>query len=200
MWFLLFKIKNEKKRFLSIARGLSIDLPGQSHPQLWLLTWMRDNALKLPCSSVIHSCLTLCYSMNCIECQTAVSPTPRAFSDSCLWSWWCHPTILSSVFPFSSHLQSFPASGSFPVSQFFTSGGQSVGASALASVLPMNIQGWFPLGLTGLLALLSNSLSGVFPSPTIRNHQFFTTQPVNIGFNLKSPASLASNKTVNLSF
>ena len=77
------------------------------------------------------------------------SPTPGAYSNSCPLSWWCHPTISSSVVPFSSHLQSFPASGSSPVSQFFTSGGQSIGVSASALVLPMNIQDWFPLGWTG---------------------------------------------------
>ena len=79
------------------------------------------------------------------------SPTPRACSSSCPSSWWCHPTISSSVIPFSSHLQSFPASGSFPMNQFFPSGGQSTGASA--SVFPMNTQDWSPLGLTGLISL-----------------------------------------------
>ena len=83
------------------------------------------------------------------------SPTPKACSNSSPLSWWCHPTISSSVIPFSSCLQSFPASGSFPRSQFFTSGGQSIGVSALASVLPMNIQDWFPLRLTGLISLQS---------------------------------------------
>ena len=83
------------------------------------------------------------------------SPTPRACSNSCPSSQWCHPTISSSVVPFSSHLQSFPASGSLQISQFFASGGQSIGASALASVLLMNNQDWFPLELTGLIALLS---------------------------------------------
>ena len=78
------------------------------------------------------------------------SPTPKACLNSCPSSRWCHPTISSSVVPFSSHLQSFPASGSFPVSQFFASGGQSIGVSASASVLPVNIQDWFPLGWTGL--------------------------------------------------
>ena len=79
------------------------------------------------------------------------SPTPRACSNSCPSSWWCHPTISSSVAPFSSCLQSFPASGSFSMSQFFASGGQSIVASASASVLPMTIQDWFPLELTGLI-------------------------------------------------
>ena len=78
------------------------------------------------------------------------SPTPRAYSNSCPSSRWCHPTILSSVIPFSSRLQSFPASGSFQICQLFTSGGQSIGASAVAPVFPMNIQDWFPLGLTAL--------------------------------------------------
>ena len=77
------------------------------------------------------------------------SPTPGACSNSCPSSRWCHPTISSSVISFSSHLQSFPGSGSFPMNQFFTSGGQSIGVSASTSILPMNIQDWFPLGLTG---------------------------------------------------
>ena len=87
------------------------------------------------------------------------SPAPRVCSNSCTLSWWCHPTILSFVVPFSSCFQSFPTSGSFPMSQFFTSSGQSIGASALASVLPMNIQGWFPLGWTGWISLQSKELS-----------------------------------------
>ena len=81
------------------------------------------------------------------------SPTPRACSNSCPSSWWCHPTISSSVIPFSSYLQSFPASGSFTMSQFFASSGQRIGVSASASVLPMNIQDWFPLGWTGWISL-----------------------------------------------
>ena len=89
------------------------------------------------------------------------SPTPGAYSNSCPLSWWCHPTISSSVFPFFSRLQSFLSSGSFQMSQFFTSGGQSIGVSASASVLPMNIQGWFLLGLMGLMSLQSKGLSRV---------------------------------------
>ena len=96
------------------------------------------------------------------------SPTPGACSDSCPSSQWCHPTILSSVDPFSSCLQSFPASGCFLRSQFFTSGGQSIGASASASVLPMNIQVCFPLGLTGLI-LQSKGLSRVFSKPQFKS-------------------------------
>ena len=104
-----------------------------------------------------------------------LSPTPRACSNLCPSSWWCRPTISSSVVPLSSIPQSFPASGSFPVSWLFKSNGQRIGASALASVLPMNIQGGFPFGLTYVI-LLSKGLSRVFPS-TISKQQFFGTQP-----------------------
>ena len=104
-----------------------------------------------------------------------LSPTPGAYSNSCPFSWWCHPTISSSVVPFSSFLQSFPASWSFQMSQFLASDGQSIGASA--SVLPMNIQGWFPLGLTVLISLVSKGLSRVFSSTTVWRHQFFSAQP-----------------------
>ena len=100
---------------------------------------------------------------------------PRACSNSCPLSRWCHPTIPSSVIPVSSCPQSFPASGSFPVSQLFTSGGQSIGASASVSVLPVIIQGCFPLGLTGLISLQSKGLSRVFSSTTVQKHQFFGT-------------------------
>ena len=101
------------------------------------------------------------------------SPSPGVCSNSCPLSWWCHPTISSPVIPFSCP-QYFPALGSFPVSQLFTSGGQSIGA--LASVLPMNIHGWFPLGLTGLISLLSKGLSRVFSSTTFWKHQFLGCQ------------------------
>ena len=103
------------------------------------------------------------------------SPTPRVGSNSCPSSRWCHPTISSSVVPFPSCLQSFPASGSFPMSQLFTSGGQSIGVSASTSVLPMNIQDWFPLGWTGWISLQSKGLSRVFSNTTVQKHQFFST-------------------------
>ena len=105
------------------------------------------------------------------------SPSPGVCSNSCPSSRWCHPTTSSSVVPFSSPLQSFPTSGSFPRSQFFVSGGQSIGISASASVLPMNIQGWFPLGWTDWISLQSKGLSRVFSSTTVEKHQFFGTQP-----------------------
>ena len=104
------------------------------------------------------------------------SPIPRADSNSCPLSQWCHPTISSSAVPFSFCLQSFPASGSFPVSQFFASGGQSIGVSASASVLPMNIQDWFPLGWTGWFSMQSKGLSAVFSNTTVQKHQFFSAQ------------------------
>ena len=102
------------------------------------------------------------------------SPTPRDYSNSCPLSQWCHPTISSSVIHFSAHLQSFPASGSFQVSQFFSSGGQSIEASV--SVLPKNIQDWFPLGLTGLISLQFKGLSRVFSNTKVQKHQFFGAQ------------------------
>jgi len=104
------------------------------------------------------------------------SPTPGAYSNSCPLSWWCHPTISSSVIPFSSCLQSFPASGSFPMSWFFASGGQSIEVSASASVLPINIQDWFLLGWSGLISLQSKGLSRVFSNTTVQKHQCFTRQ------------------------
>ena len=102
------------------------------------------------------------------------SPTPRVYSHSFPLSCWCHPTISSSVVPFSSCLQSFPAWGSFPMSQFFASGGQRFGVSALASVFPMNIQDWFPIGLTGLISLQSKGRSRVFSKTIVPKHQFFS--------------------------
>ena len=108
-----------------------------------------------------------------LPCQ---SSTPWTCSNSCPSSQWCHPTISSSVFPFSSHLQFFPASGSFPMSQLFTSGGQSFGASVSTSVLPMNTQDWSPLGWTGWISLQSKGLSRVFSNTSVPKHQFFDAQ------------------------
>ena len=101
------------------------------------------------------------------------SPTPGVYSNSWPLSLWCHPTISSSVIPLSSCLQSFPASGSFPMSQFFASGGRSIGVSASTSVFLMIIQDWFPLGWTGWISLQSKGLSQVFSSTTVEKHQFF---------------------------
>ena len=103
---------------------------------------------------------------------TCPSPTPRAYSNSRPSSWWCHPTILSSVVPFSPCLQSFPGSESFQISQFFASGSQSIGVLASASVLPMNIQDWFPLGWTGWISLQSKGSSRVFSNTTVQSINF----------------------------
>ena len=105
------------------------------------------------------------------------SPSPGTCSNSCPLSQWCHPTISSSVVPFPSRLQSFPASGSFLISQLFTSGGQSIGPSASASVLPMNTQDWFSSGRTGWISLQFKGLSRVFSNTTVQKRQFFGTQP-----------------------
>ena len=104
------------------------------------------------------------------------SSTPRVYSNSCPLSQWCHPTNPSSVISFSSCLQSFPASGSFQMSQLFASGGKSIGISASTSVLPMNIQDWFPLGWTGWISLQFKGLSRVFSNTTVQKHQFFCAQ------------------------
>ena len=104
------------------------------------------------------------------------SPTPRVYSNTCLASWWYHPAISSSVIPFSSCPQSLPASGSFPVSQLFAWGGQTIGVSASASVLPLNTQDWYALGWTGWISLQSKGLSRVFSNTTVQKHQFFIAQ------------------------
>ena len=131
------------------SRSCSVD---KLSPTLWPHGLKHT---KLPCSSL----------------------SPGVCSNSCPLSQLCHPTISSSVAPFSSCPQSFLASGYFPMSQLFVSGGQSIGVSASASVLPMNIQGWFLLGLTGLISLQSKGLSRVFSSTTVQKHQFFSAQP-----------------------
>ena len=102
--------------------------------------------------------------------------TPGLHPNSCAWSLWCHPAILSSVVPFSSYPQSLPASEPFPMSQFFTSGGQSIAVSASASVLPMNTQDWSPLECTGWISLQSKGLSRVFSNTTVQKHQVFGAQ------------------------
>ena len=128
-------------------------------------------------SSVAHSCLTLCDPMDLQHARPPCpSPTPRVHSNSCPLSQWCHPAISSSVIPFSSCPQSLPASGSFPLSQLFSWGGQSIGVSASASVLPMNTQDWSPSEWTGWVSLQSKGLSRVFSNTTVQKHQFFGIQ------------------------
>ena len=122
-------------------------------------------------SSVAQLCLSLCNSMSC-SMPPCPTPTPGAYPNSCPLSRWCHPTISSSVVPFFSGPQSFPASGSFQMSQLFTSGGQSIGVSASTSDLPMNTQDSSPLGWTGWISLQPKGLSRVFSNTTVQKHQF----------------------------
>ena len=130
-----------------------------------------------PIHSVQFSCSIMSNSLRPYVVQRARPPcplpTPRAYSSSCPLSQWCHPTISSTVIPFSSCPQSFPASGSFPMSQIFTSDGQSIGVSASASVLPMNIQDWFLLGWTGWISLQAKGSSRVFSNTIVQKHQFW---------------------------
>ena len=128
-------------------------------------------------ASVQFSCSVVSDSLRLREPQHArppcPSPTPGVHRNPCPLSQWCHPTISSSVIPFSSCLQSFPASGSFPMSQLFASGGQSIGVLASTSVLPVNSQDWSPLGWTGWISLQFKGLSRVFSNTTVQKHQFF---------------------------
>ena len=129
--------------------------------------------------SVTQSCSTLCGPMVpwTVTRQASLSITnSRAYSNSCPPCWWCHPTTSSCVVPFSSHLQSFPASGSFHMRELLASGGQSIGVSASVSVLPMNIQDWSPLGWTGWISMQSKRLSRVFSNTTVQKYQFFGAQ------------------------
>ena len=139
---------------------------------------MINNSSSVQFSSVAQSCPTLCNPMNhsMPARPPCPSPTPGVYTNSCPLSQWCHPAISSSVVPFSSRPQSLPASESFPMSQLFTSGGQSIGVSALASVLPKNTQDWSPLEWTGWISLQFKGLSRVFSSTTVQKHQFFDTQ------------------------
>ena len=161
----------------------------EEHPGPEIIRWLFwDNILCHNCLSKIShgflfsslrtvqfSCSVVSVSLRPHGLQHArfpcPSPTPGAYSNSCPSRRWCHPTILSFVVPFSSRLQSFPASGSFPMSWFFASGGQSIGVSASASVLPMNIQDWFPLGLMGWISLQPKELSRVFSNTTVQKHR-----------------------------
>ena len=127
-------------------------------------------------SSVTQSCPTLWPHEPQHARPPCPSPTPGVYPNSCPWSRWCHPSISSSVVPFSSFPQSFPVSGSFQMSQLFASGGQSIGISASTSVLPMNTQDWSALRWTGWISLKSKGLSRVFSNITVQKHQFFCTQ------------------------
>ena len=156
-----------------------IELLNQYHTVSFLKASQYDSVVWQN-SSVQFSCSVVSDSLWPHESQHARPPcsslTPRVYSNSCPLSRWCHPMASSSVIPFSSSLQSVPASGSFQMSQLFASGGQSIGVSSSTSVLPMNIQDWFPLGWTAWIFLQSKGLSRVFSNTTIQKHQFFSTQ------------------------
>ena len=156
--------KNKKKNFQAF------------HLWRWVGNTSVYKETSLQFSSVAQSCPTLCDPMNCITRPPCASPTPGVYTNSCPSSQWCHPAISSSVVPFSSCPQSFPASGSFPMSQLFEWGGQSTGVSASESVLPMNTQDWSPLGWTGWISLQSKGLSRVFSNTTVQKHQFLSAQ------------------------
>ena len=139
-----------------------------------LLSYHSSQVKSIQFSAVAQSCPTLqSHGLQHVR-PPCPSPTPRVYPNSCPSRWWCqlNPTISS----FSSHLQSFPASGSFQMSQFFASRGQNIGVSASASVLPMNTQDWFPLGWTGWISLQSKGLSRVLSNTTVQKHQFFSIQ------------------------
>ena len=139
---------NNQRQDVHVPRLMAAYCKGCSSPGLQSIAQFVP--ISLTTVVVVQSCPTLQYHGLQHARLPCPSPSPGVCSNSCPLNWWCHPSISSSVGPFSSCLQSFPASGSFPVSQLFIPGGQSIGSSASASVLPMNIQGWFPLGLTGL--------------------------------------------------
>ena len=151
-----------------LSPSLSTDL---SNASLYILKVICS--VKFSCSVVSNSLQPHGLQHTRLPCP---SPTPGACSTPCPLSRWCHPIISSSVIPFSSCPQPFPESGSFPMCQFLASGGQSIGVSASAPVLPMNIQDWFPLGLTSWISLQSKGLSRTFSNTTVQKHQFFGTQ------------------------
>ena len=146
---------------------------GGSRGQGQSLGIIRCGSVQFSCSVVSNSLRPHGLQHTRLPCP---SSAPAACSNSCPLSHWCRPTISTSVGPFSSCLQSFPASGSFQMCQLFTSGGQSIKVSASTSVLPMNIQDWFPLGLTGWIFLQSKGLSRVFCNTIVQRHQFFRAQ------------------------
>ena len=147
------------------------------HPQIEITNIVKIIIFhNLTISSVTQSCPTLRPHEPRHARPPCPSPIPRVHPNPCPLSRWCHPTISSSVIPFSFHLQSFPASGSFPMSQLFAPNGQSTGVSASTSVLPMNTQDWSPLWWAGWISLKSKGLSRVFSNTTVQEHPFFSAQ------------------------
>ena len=156
--------------------------------------WDKSHLINV-FSSVTQSCLTLCDPMDHSTPGLPVHHELPELTQTRPSSWWCHPTISSSVIPFSSCLQSFPASGSFQMSQFFALGGQSIGVSALASVLPVYIQDWLPLGLTGWTSLQYKGLSRGFSNSPVQKHQFFV---LNFLYSPTLSPIMTTGKTVSL--
>ena len=158
----------------------SLSMLGQATPsysRMKLMWFLPSRNFHSCCCSVAQLYPILCNPMDWSTRLPCPSLSPRVCSNSCPLSQWCHPTISFSVITFSSCPQSFLATGSFPMSQLFASGGQSIGALASASILPKNIQDWFLLGLTGLISLQSKGLSRVSSNTTVWKHQFFSAQP-----------------------
>ena len=179
IWHILYQFWRRK------WQPTPVFLPGKPHGQRSLASYSpwghkeSDTTQRLHFLSVQFSRSVVSDSLQphgLQQTRLPCPPTPGVYSNLCPLSWWHHPTISSSTVPFFSCLQSFPASGSFPMSQFFASSGHSIGVSALASVLPMNIQDWSPLGWTGWISLQSKGLLRVFSNITDQKHQFFCTK------------------------
>ena len=170
--YLLWKFSQTHGTLLLLTYGFFLPLKThQSLTSYWIFLFSEQN-FSCPVAQSCHSLQPYRLRHASLPCP---SLSPRVGSNSSSLSQWCHPIISSSVIPLSSCLQYFPVSGSFPMSWLFTSGSQRIGASVSASVLPMNIQGWFPFGLTGLISLLPKGLSSVFFSTTAWKHQFLGT-------------------------
>ena len=164
----------DREAWLATAPGVA----RVGHNWVTFTTTTKELKIELPSVQFSHSVVSDSLWRHGLQHTRppCLSPTPRVYSNSGPFSWWCHPIISSSVVPFSSCLQSFPASGSFPMSWFFAPGGQSIGVSASASVLAMNVQDLFPLRWTGWMSLQSKGLSRVFSNNTVQKHQFFSAQ------------------------
>ena len=167
----------ENQKWKHTSRLRTVLLPLEKLVFDWLIYWLIHSIIYLYLLSSVQllSRVQLFATPWTTACQASLSIT-NSQSLLKLMRWWCHPTISSSVIPFSSRLQSFPASVCFQMSQFFTSGGQRIGVSASTSVPPMNIQDWFPLGWTGWISLQSKWLSRVFSNTTVQKHQISGTQ------------------------
>jgi len=164
-------------RFCYILYWSIWKIKSQNYLVLWSTKYWLSSIAREELSSVAQLCPNLQSHESQHSRPPCPSPNPGVYPNSCPLSWWCQPAISYSVIPFSSCPQSLSASGSVPMSQIFTWGGQSIGVSASPSVLPKNTQEWFPIEWTGWISLHSEGLSGVFFNTTVQNHQFFSAQP-----------------------